>query len=64
MSTWLTEERLEKWMQTLWGLVLLTMPVTSFRWLPNVMGNHASPPAGFLPAGSSRFGVGRLSVED
>ena len=49
MSSWLSEERLEKWLQTLWGLVLFTMPVTSFRWLPNVMGTTHVRPLAFYP---------------
>ncbi len=49
MPSWLTDERLEKWMQVLWGIVLLTMPVTSFRWLPNVMGTTHVRPLAFIP---------------
>jgi hypothetical protein len=45
----MTEERLEKWMQTLWGLVLFSMPVTSFRWLPNVLGKTHVRPMAFYP---------------
>ena len=37
MNSWLTLDRLEKWMKTLWGITLFTLPVTSFRWLPEVM---------------------------
>lgn len=49
MLSRLSNQQLEKWMQTLWGLVLLTMPVTSFRWLPNVMGTTHVRPLAFLP---------------
>ena len=49
MLSWLSNERLEKWMQVLWGLVLLTMPVTSFRWLPDVMGTTHVRPMAFFP---------------
>ncbi len=49
MSSWLSNERLEKWMQVLWGLVLLTLPVTSFRWLPDVMGTTQVRPLSFYP---------------
>ena len=28
MNTWLTLDRLERWMKTLWGIVLFTLPVT------------------------------------
>jgi hypothetical protein len=49
MNSWLSEQRLEKWMQVLWGLVLLTIPVTSFRWLPNVLGTTQVRPLAFYP---------------
>ncbi|MEJ2758143.1 MAG: O-antigen ligase family protein [Anaerolineales bacterium] len=49
MLSWLNNDRLEKWMQVLWGLVLFTMPVTSFRWLPNVMGTTHVRPMAFYP---------------
>ena len=49
MSSWLSNQRLEKWMQVLWGLVLLTMPVTSFRWLPEVVGTTQVRPLSFYP---------------
>jgi hypothetical protein len=49
MLSRLSNQQLEKWMQTLWGLVLLTMPVTSFRWLPDVMGTTHVRPMAFLP---------------
>jgi hypothetical protein len=38
MNSWLTLNRLEQWLKTLWGITLFTLPVTSFRWLPEVMG--------------------------
>lgn len=49
MNSWLTEERLENWMQKLWGVVLLTIPVTSFRWLPQVFGATHVRPLAFYP---------------
>ncbi len=49
MLSWLSNERLEKWMQVLWGIVLFTVPVTSFRWLPNVMGKTHVRPLAFYP---------------
>ncbi|MBN2044477.1 MAG: O-antigen ligase family protein [Anaerolineales bacterium] len=49
MSSWLTEKRLENWMHVLWGLMLFTMPVTSFRWLPDVMGKTHVRPLAFYP---------------
>ena len=49
MPSWLSNERLEKWMQVLWGIVLLTMPVTSSAWLPNVMGTTHVRPLAFYP---------------
>ena len=49
MNSWLTEERLENWMQKLWGVVLLTIPVTSFRWLPEVFGATQVRPLAFYP---------------
>ena len=49
MISWLSNERLEKWMQVLWGIVLFTVPVTSFRWLPNVMGKTHVRPLAFFP---------------
>lgn len=49
MLKWLNNERLENWMQVLWGLVLLSVPVTSFRWLPNVFGKTLVRPLAFYP---------------
>ena len=49
MNSWLSEERLEKWMQVLWGITLLTVPVTSFRWLPEVFGSTQVRPMAFYP---------------
>lgn len=37
MNSWLTLNRIEQWMKTLWGITLFTLPITSFRWLPEVM---------------------------
>ncbi len=49
MNAWLSNDRLEKWMQLLWGIVLLFMPVSSFRWLPSVIGSTQVRPLAFLP---------------
>lgn len=49
MLSRLSSERLEKWMQVLWGLVLVSMPVTSFRWLPDVIGATEYRPLAFYP---------------
>lgn len=49
MNSWMSKERLEKWMQVLWGIVLLTIPVTSFRWLPEVFGSTQVRPLAFFP---------------
>jgi hypothetical protein len=49
MNTWLTLDRLERWMKTVWGIVLFTLPVTSFRWLPEVMGTTEVRPLAFYP---------------
>lgn len=49
MSAWMSNARLEKWMQVLWGLVLFSMPVSSFRWLPSVIGTTQVRPLAFLP---------------
>lgn len=45
----LSNARLEKWIQVLWGLVLLSVPVTSFRWLPSVIGRTLVRPLAFYP---------------
>lgn len=42
-------QRLEKWIWVLWGLVLLTMPVTSFRYYPAVFGRSNWQPLAFIP---------------
>lgn len=49
MKTWLSDQRLEKWIQVLWGLVLFFMPVSSFRWLPSVFGTTHVRPLSFIP---------------
>lgn len=49
MFAWLSDTRLEKWMQVLWGLVLLSMPVSSSRWLPSVIGTTQVRPLAFFP---------------
>jgi hypothetical protein len=49
MNTWLTLDRLERWMKFLWGIVLFTLPVTSFRWLPQVFGKTDLRPLSFYP---------------
>lgn len=42
-------DRLENTIRILWGLVLFTLPVTSFRWLPDVMGATEVRPLSFYP---------------
>lgn len=49
MSSWLALDRLEKWMKVLWGLALFTLPVTSFRWLPEVMSKTDVRPLAVYP---------------
>lgn len=49
MLSKVSDEYLEKIMRILWGFVLLTLPVTSFRWLPNVMGTTHVRPLSFFP---------------
>jgi hypothetical protein len=49
MSTWLSLDRLEKYLKIMWGIVLFTLPVTSFRWLPEVMGTTEVRPLAFYP---------------
>jgi O-antigen ligase len=43
------EERLEKWVDILWGLVLVTLPVTSFRYYPPVFGRTTIQPLALYP---------------
>ena len=40
---------MEKWAGVLWGLVLLTLPVTSFRYFPGVLGRTVVKPLAFYP---------------
>lgn len=49
MKTWLPDDRLKNWMLILWGIVLFTLPVTSFRWLPEVFGKTDFRPLSFYP---------------
>lgn len=51
MNTWLPNDRLQRWMKILWGVVLFTLPVTSFRWLPQVFGKTDLRPLSFYPLG-------------
>lgn len=45
----LSEDRLLKLINILWGLVLLTMPVTSFRYFPAVFGRATVQPLSLYP---------------
>ncbi len=45
----LVEKRLMKAINLLWGLVLLTLPVTSFRFFPSFMGYTTVQPLAFYP---------------
>lgn len=45
----IAEERLEKTAAFLWGLVLLALPVTSFRHYPAFFGNTLRQPLAFIP---------------
>ncbi len=45
----LSTPRLERAARFLWGLVLLTLPVTSFRYMPDFMGRTLIQPLSFFP---------------
>ncbi len=49
MPTWFSEARLQRGADCLWGLVLLSMPVTTFRYLPRVFGQTQVKPLAFYP---------------
>lgn len=49
MAVGLLEGRLQRTAEWLWGLVLLTMPVTTFRYLPGVFGQAQMKPLAFYP---------------
>ncbi|MEX2160793.1 MAG: O-antigen ligase family protein [Anaerolineales bacterium] len=49
MPALLTTPRLERAARLLWGLVLLTLPVTSFRYMPDFMGRTLIQPLAFYP---------------
>ncbi|MGD8455334.1 MAG: O-antigen ligase family protein [Anaerolineales bacterium] len=44
-----SERRLANWMHVFWGLVLLTLPVTSFRYFPSFLGRATIQPLAFYP---------------
>jgi hypothetical protein len=41
--------RLQSWARLLWGLVLVTLPVTSFRYMPDFLGRTLIQPLAFYP---------------
>lgn len=49
MTSSKSSDRLESAIRVLWGLVLFLLPVTSFRWLPDVMGTTEVRPLSFYP---------------
>ena len=49
MRAWFSETRLQRAADLLWGLVLLSMPVTTFRYLPRVFGQTQVKPLAFYP---------------
>jgi hypothetical protein len=49
MNKILPQERLEKVIALLWGLVLITLPVTSFRYYPKVFGRTTVQPLALFP---------------
>jgi len=51
MFTYFSTSRLEGAARFLWGLVLLTLPVTSFRYMPDFMGRTLIQPLAFYPLG-------------
>jgi hypothetical protein len=48
-KTWLSPQRLERAARLLWGLVLLTLPVTTFRYIPGPLGRTTIKPLAFFP---------------
>ena len=49
MSNLFATQQLERAARFLWGLVLLTLPVTSFRYMPDFMGRTLIQPLAFYP---------------
>lgn len=49
LSKWAPEERLGRWVNWLWGLVLVTLPVTSFRYYPPLFGRTTIQPLALYP---------------
>ncbi|MEX2144237.1 MAG: O-antigen ligase family protein [Anaerolineales bacterium] len=49
MVTLLSTPQLQRVSRFLWGLVLLTLPVTSFRYMPDFMGRTLIQPLAFYP---------------
>ncbi len=48
-ESFITTARLERWAEILWGLVLFTLPVTSFRYLPSFFGTTIIRPLAIYP---------------
>lgn len=46
---WMSPTRLERAARWLWGLVLLTLPVTTFRYIPGPLGRTTVKPLAFFP---------------
>ena len=44
-----TEQRLQAVANWLWGLILLTLPVTTFRYIPGPLGRTVVKPLAFYP---------------
>jgi hypothetical protein len=49
MRNWLSVENLEKVARLLWGLLLFTVPVTTFRYIPSVYGRTLVRPMALYP---------------
>ncbi|MQC27223.1 MAG: hypothetical protein DWG76_07230 [Chloroflexi bacterium] len=49
MTRYFSTAQLERWAGLLWGLVLLTLPVTSFRYFPGALGRTVVKPLAFYP---------------
>jgi hypothetical protein len=49
MKNFFQLERLEKSSKVLWGLVLLTLPITSFPYIPGLLGRTTIKPLALFP---------------
>ncbi len=49
MNSWIKIERLEKYARILWGLVLLTLPITTFPYIPGPLGRTTIKPLALFP---------------